>query len=101
MSMLTLFESRCTLKGRYSIGNVEKTASMSMLTLFESRCTLNRRYISGYVRKTASMSKPVLALFESIYTIKVKIQHRECWQNLKMDTKQSTYSKFQLNAESK
>ena len=28
MSMLTLFESRYTLKGRYSIGNVGKTASM-------------------------------------------------------------------------
>ena len=36
MSMLTLFESRYTLKGRYNIGNVGKTASMSMLTLFES-----------------------------------------------------------------
>ena len=36
MSMLTLFESRYTLKGRYNIGNVDKTASMSMLTLFES-----------------------------------------------------------------
>ena len=35
MSMLTLFESRYTLKGRYNIGNVGKTASMSMLTLFE------------------------------------------------------------------
>ena len=34
--MLTLFESRYTLKGRYNIGNVGKTASMSMLTLFES-----------------------------------------------------------------
>ena len=33
MSMLALFESR----GRYSIGNVGKTASMSMLALFESR----------------------------------------------------------------
>ena len=33
MSMLTLFESRYTLKGRYNIGNVGKTASMSMLTL--------------------------------------------------------------------
>ena len=38
--MLTLFESRYTLKGRYNIGNVGKTASMSMLTLFESRYTL-------------------------------------------------------------
>ena len=40
MSMLTLFESWYTLKGRYNIGNVGKTASMSMLTLFESRYTL-------------------------------------------------------------
>ena len=38
--MLTLFESRYTLKGRYNIGNVGKTASMSMPTLFESRYTL-------------------------------------------------------------
>ena len=37
MSMLTLFESRYTLKGMYNIGNAGKTASMSMLTLFESR----------------------------------------------------------------
>ena len=29
--MLTLFESRYTLKGRYNIGNVGKTASTSML----------------------------------------------------------------------
>ena len=36
LSMLTLFESRYTLKGRYSIGNVGRNASMSMLTLFES-----------------------------------------------------------------
>ena len=42
MSMLTLFESRYTLKGMYNIGNVGKTASMSMLTLFESRYTLVR-----------------------------------------------------------
>ena len=39
MSMLTIFESRYTLKGRYSIGNVGKTASMSVLTLFEPRYT--------------------------------------------------------------
>ena len=45
MSMLTLFESRYTLKGRYSIGNVSKTASMSMLTLFESRYTLNDQLV--------------------------------------------------------
>ena len=37
--MLTLFESRYTLKRRYNIGNVGQTASMSMLTLFESRYT--------------------------------------------------------------
>ena len=41
--MVTLFESRYTLKGRYSIGNVDKTASMSMVTLFESRYTLNNQ----------------------------------------------------------
>ena len=46
MSMLTLFESRYTLKGRYNIGNVSKTASMSMLTLFESRYyTLNDQLV--------------------------------------------------------
>ena len=45
--MLTFCESRYTLKGRYSIGNVGKTASMSMLTLFESRCTLKGRYDIG------------------------------------------------------
>ena len=39
MSMLTLFESRYTLKGRYVIGHVGKSASMSVLTLFESRYT--------------------------------------------------------------
>ena len=47
MSMLTLFESRYTLKGRHNIGNVGKTASMSMLTLFESRYTLKERYSIG------------------------------------------------------
>ena len=51
MSMLTLFESRYTLKGRYNIGYVGKTASMSMLTLFESRYTLKGRYSIGYVAK--------------------------------------------------
>ena len=60
MSMLILFESRYTLKGRYTIGNVGKTASMSMLTLFEGR------YNFGNVGKTASMS--MLTLFESRYT---------------------------------
>ena len=64
----TLFESRYTLKGRYSIGNVGKTASMSMLALFESRYTLKGRYSIGNVGKTASMS--MLTLFESIYTLK-------------------------------
>ena len=50
MSMLTLFESRYTLKGSTAymyIDNVDKTASMtcmSMLTLFESRYTM---YIKG------------------------------------------------------
>ena len=68
MSMLTLFESRYTLKGRYNIGNVGKTASMSMLTLFESRYTLKGRYNIGNVGKTASMS--MLTLFESGYTLK-------------------------------
>ena len=66
MSMLTLFESRYTLKERYDIGNVCKTASMSMLTL--SRYTLKERYDIGNVGKTASMS--MLTLFES-----------RCWQN--------------------
>ena len=44
MSMLTIFESKYTLKERYNIGNVGKTASMSMLTLFESRYTYKGRY---------------------------------------------------------
>ena len=34
--MLTLFESRYTLKEGTTFGDVGKTASMSMLTLFES-----------------------------------------------------------------
>ena len=55
MGMLTLFESRYTLKGRYNIGNVGKTASMSMLTLFESRYTLKGRYNIGNVGQTASI----------------------------------------------
>ena len=33
-----------SLKGMYNISNVGKTASMSMLTLFESRYTLKGRY---------------------------------------------------------
>ena len=68
MSMLTLFESRYTLKGRYSIGNVGQTASMSMLTLFESIYTLKGMYSIGNVGKTASMS--MLTLFESRYILK-------------------------------
>ena len=64
-SRLTLFESRYTLKGRYNIGNVGKTASTSMLALFESRYTLKGRYSIGNVGKTASMS--MLTLFESRY----------------------------------
>ena len=67
MSMHTLFESRYTLKGRYNIGDVGKTASTSMLTLFESRYTLEGRYSIGNVVKTASMS--MLTLFESRYTL--------------------------------
>ena len=51
MSMLTLFESRYTLKGRYNIGNVGKTASMSMLTLFELRYTMKVRLNFGNVGK--------------------------------------------------
>ena len=50
--MPTLFESR-SLKGRYIIGNVGKTASMSMPTLFESRYTLKGRYNIGNVGKNA------------------------------------------------
>ena len=49
MSMHTLFESKYTLKGRYNIGNVGKTASMSMHTLFESKYTLKGRYNIGNV----------------------------------------------------
>ena len=40
-----------SLKGRYNIGNVDKTASMSMLTLFESRYTLMGRYNIGNIGK--------------------------------------------------
>ena len=56
MSMLTLFESRYTLKGRYSIGNVGKTASMSMLKLSLNQDTLKGRYSIGNVGKTALLS---------------------------------------------
>ena len=55
LSMLTLFESRYTLKGRYNIGNVGKPASMSMLTLFESRYTLKGRYSIGNVEDVLSV----------------------------------------------
>ena len=52
MSMLTLFESIYTLKGRYNIGNVGKAASMSrpLLYFFESRYTLNNQPVK-VVRK--------------------------------------------------
>ena len=66
MSMLTLFESRYTLKGRYNIGNVDQTASMSMHTLFESRYTLKGRYNIGNVDQTASMSMHILSLNQDI-----------------------------------
>ena len=66
MSMLTLFESAYTLKGRYNIGNVGQTASTSMPTLFESRYTFKGRYNIGNVGKSASMS--MLTLSESRYT---------------------------------
>ena len=62
MSMLALYESRYTLKGRYNISNVGKTASMSMLALFESRYALKGRYNIGNVGKTASMSICLLSL---------------------------------------
>ena len=70
MSMLTLFESRYTLKGRYNIG-VGKTASMSMLTLFESRFTMKGMYNIGNVGKTASIScNPLGSEFIHFYKIK-------------------------------
>ena len=59
------------LRGMYIV-NVGKTASMSMLTLFELRSTLKGRYNIGNVGKTASLS--MLTLFESIYIV-VKVQH--------------------------
>ena len=43
-----------SLKGRYNIGNIGKTASMSMLILFESRYTFKGRYNIGNVGKTVS-----------------------------------------------
>ena len=56
------------LTGRYNIGNVGQTASMRMLTLFESRYTMKGRYNIGNVGISASMS--MLALYESRYTMK-------------------------------
>ena len=53
--MLTLFESRYTLKGRYNIGNVGQTASMRMLTLFESRYILKTMHNIGKVSVNASI----------------------------------------------
>ena len=64
---LILFESRYTLKGRYSIGNVGKTASMSMLTLFESRYTLNWRYNIGNVGKTCFYEYAYSSLNQDIH----------------------------------
>ena len=72
-SLHTLIESRYTLKGKYNIGNVGKTASMSMLTLFDSRYTLKGRYNIGNVGKTASM-KYAYSLWIKIY-IDGKVQH--------------------------
>ena len=71
MSMLTLFESRYTLKGMYNMGHVGKTASMGMLTHFESRYTLKGMYNIGDVGKTASIS--MLTLFKSRYTAYIKL----------------------------
>ena len=71
MGTLTLFESRYTLKGRYSIGNVGQTASTSMLSLYESRYTLKGRYSIGNVGQTASTS--MLSLYESRYTWKFQL----------------------------
>ena len=65
MRMLTLFESRYTLKGRYNIGNVGKTASMSMLTLFESRYTLKGRCNIGNVGR--------YCFYENAYSLWIKI----------------------------
>ena len=64
VSMLTLFESRYALKGRYNIGNVGKTVSMSMLTLFELRYTLKERYSIGNVGQTVSIG--MLTFYQSM-----------------------------------
>ena len=86
--MLTLFESRYTLKERYNIGNVGKTAcmSMSMLTLFESRYTLKGRYNIGNVGQTASMllfeSRLINQLPESFCSMQIcKIKVRRLFVN--------------------
>ena len=57
------------IASRYNIGNVGKTASMSMLTLFESRYTLKGRYSIGNVGKTASMSMLTLLEFDGYGTV--------------------------------
>ena len=47
MSMLTLkLNEELHLKGRYSIGNVGRTASRRKLTLFESRYTVKTKKYS-------------------------------------------------------
>ena len=62
MSMLTLFESRYTLKGRYSIGNVGKTAFTSMLTLFESIYTLNKQLVKISAYSICVVHKKIMKL---------------------------------------
>ena len=65
----TLFESGYTLKGRYNIGSVGKTASIWVCSISLNQWyTLKGRHNIGNVGKTASMS--MLTLFESIYTLK-------------------------------
>ena len=93
--MLSLFESIYTLKGRYNIGKIgktaymstclfslnqyihgregttsvmlSKTASLSTLTLFESIYTLKGRYNIGNIGKTASLSMLILSLNQDIH----------------------------------
>ena len=80
----------CTLKGRYNIGNVCKTASMSMLTLFESRYTLKGRYSIGNVCKTASTCMSMLTLCESRYTLNHNTQTTNiCKSQLNVEPKSS------------
>ena len=71
MSMLTLFESRYTLKERYGIGNVGKTASMSMLTLFESRYTLKGRYNRSFRLLSSLQSANSLCIAFILQVLKV------------------------------